>query len=759
MTEGNVQNAQLALKNALKIDPQFAKGYTMLGNLQVQDRNFANAYASYMRAVEIDPLELDSQLGLSKLYFLQRSMDKVEEKVDFILAKQPEHLEAGVLKAIVLTKAGRAEEALERLNALRVKNPGNIDVVLAQSEAYMARNEPLLAEKTMTDALASNPKETLLHMHLASFYVQRKNFDGAEKHYKMIVENSPEIPGANMLLVNFYGQSAQYAKAKEALSSLIKRFPKEESYRIALVNLLAQTAPSIDVETALRSAHSDLPDSDNIRLALADHYARTMQVNKAEELLQELLRKDPDKPQAVRARRILATGYLVSQQNDKAQTELEAVLKRNPRDTEGHLLMGSLDLQRGRVREAILELRQVVDDDPKSGKAFEMLVRSHLLNNEGFQAEALLTKKIKDNPDNLSTRMLLVETLVNSGKVDRALNELNIMVEKDPKNPAIFITIGDIQAQKRNASAAKAAYLRAVEIAPKESVPLIRLGRLLWASNDTRGAGDAFDRALSAAPEARDALEAKTALLVFEKKADEAAALVRKRLAGNPKDVYSNVLLGRVLMETNDLAGAEQYFSHAVQLMPDAPAPHQYLGMLKLRQGKVQEGIAKYREAYKTNPDVPSIGLALGMLLQLHKQPEEAKTVYEQILQKNPNYLPVINNLAYLYAQDLPTPENLKKAQALADRLKTAESGESLDTVGWVHFKVGNKEEALTHTLRAWEKAKGLPTVAYHLGIIYKAKGENAKAIKWFEKALSESMQFPEREAAQTELARLKTAS
>lgn len=757
LAAGEIKDAQIALKNALKIDPQFAQGYALLGTLQIQDRNYANAYASYARAVELDPNELEAQLGLCKLFYLQRSFDKVEEKADFILAKQAENVDAGVLKAIALMKKGNTDEALSRLAALQQKNPENIDVILARSETYAARKEFAEAERTIAEGIAKNPKNILLHVHIANLFMQQKRLDDAEKHYKEIAILEPMNPGANMLLVNFYIQAGQSAKAVSALEGLVQRFPNEESYRLAQAQAVSQSGASASaVEAVLARANKDLPNSNQIRLALAEHYARTMQASKAESLLLEFINKDPDLPQAVRARRILASAYLASQQTDKAQTELEAVLKRNPRDTEGHFLMGNLDLQKGRVREAILELRQVVDDDPKSTRAYEMLVRSHLLNNEALQAESLLRKSLNENPDNLQTRMLLVETYVSSGKVDNALKELSGMAEKDRGNPAIFITMGDIYAQKQRLSEAKTAYKKAIEVAPKEPLGYTRLGRVLWAQRDAQGALAAFDQALLITADAREAAEAKAALLMLEKRQDEALKFAKQRVSAQPTDAFNAMLLGRVMLETNDLAGAEQQFSQAIQIAPESPLPYQYLGQVNIRQGKIAEGITKYRDAYKANPNNPTVGLAFAMILHAHSKFDEAKTVYEELLAKSPDNLQVVNNLAYLYAQDLPTAENLKKALALVERLKKFDSGASLDTVGWVLFKAGKTEEALTTTLRAWDKAKGFPTVAYHLGMIYQAKGDTPKALGWLEKALVGNSQFPERDAAQAELGRLR---
>ncbi|MBA4358830.1 MAG: hypothetical protein C0405_14015, partial [Desulfovibrio sp.] len=380
-----------------------------------------------------------------------------------------------------------------------------------------------------------------------------------------------------------------------------------------------------------------------------------------------------------------------------------------------------LNLQTGKVREAILELREVVDADPKNLRALDLLARAHVMNKEPALAEALLTKQVADHPENTNARMLLVETLLGAGKNDRALSELSAMAGADQKNPAIFLAMGDMYAQRQNLAAARASYKRAVDVAPKEPVGHIKLGRLLWATKDSRGALAAFEQALALAPDSRDAVEAKTSLLMQEKRGPEALAFARQRVAAQPSDAFSNALLGRVMMDTGDMAGAEQQLAKAVQLAPDVPASYQYLGMLYIRQGKIDAGIGKYREAFVANPGNAGAGLALATLLEVSNKRAEAITTYEKILAKNPDFAPAVNNLAYLYADGPSTPEELKKAQELSEKLKAVDAPMTFDTIGWVQLKLGNKEEALKYLLRAWDKSNNMPTIAYHLGVAYQA--------------------------------------
>lgn len=754
--EGRHQDAEVELKNAIKIDPKFAKAYSLLGTVQLQVRNWPGAFSSFQRAVELNPDDIEAQLGMCKLYLMTKNLDKAEAKADFILAKQPGHVEAGVIKSIALTKQNRVPEALSMLEALQQSNPDNADVFIARSEAHAAQNDLPAAEQVLLQGLAKNPKHLLLHLQLANMYIRQGRNDEAEKRFNDIVALDPANAAANMLLVNFYFQSGQQDKATQALSSLSQHYPKEASYRISQAQSAMAAGKPAEAEDILLRGLKEIPDSNDLRLALAEQYLRAGQFTKIEPVVQVLIDKDPNHPQTVTARRILANAFLAAQQPDKAKAQLDALFKRNPRDTEGRLISGALDIQTGKFREAIVALREVVDADPRNMRGAELLARAHMMNKEPALAETVLAKFVTDNPENSQARMMLVETLLALGKADRAMSELGAMAGPEQKNPIVFLALGDMYAQKQNIAGAKNAYNRAAELAPNSPAAHLKLGRLLWATRNTRGAMAAFDQALAMEPGSRDAAEAKVGLLMQEKRAPEALAVVKQLLASKPEDAFAHTLLGRVMMDSGDMAGAEQHLTKALQLSPDVAAPYHYLGMLYIRQGKLDAGIGKYREAYAANTGNMQAGLALAMLLQLNNNRAEAISVYEKVLAKNPDYIPAINNLAYLYADGQPSADEIGKAQVLAEKLKAVDAPVSYDTIGWVQFKVGNKEEALKYLLRAWDKSNGLSSVAYHLGVVYQSKGDPAAAAKWLEKALAGKAPFPERAAATAELAKLR---
>jgi tetratricopeptide (TPR) repeat protein len=64
--KGDYVKARLEFKNALQIDPDFARASHMLGMAEFHERNFKKAFGALSKAVELDPGLLDAHVQLGK---------------------------------------------------------------------------------------------------------------------------------------------------------------------------------------------------------------------------------------------------------------------------------------------------------------------------------------------------------------------------------------------------------------------------------------------------------------------------------------------------------------------------------------------------------------------------------------------------------------------------------------------------------------------------------------------------------------------
>jgi tetratricopeptide (TPR) repeat protein len=78
-----------------------------------------------------------------------------------------------------------------------------------------------------------------------------------------------------------------------------------------------------------------------------------------------------------------------------------------------------------------------------------------------------------------------------------------------------------------------------------------------------------------------------------------------------------------------------------------------------------------------------------------------------------------------------------------------------LDTLGWIYYKQGDKDQALGLLERAISKAPEHPVLNYHLGMVLYEAGRSDEAKEKLEKALAGNEPFPGRGEAEKTLHRI----
>jgi Tfp pilus assembly protein PilF len=155
--------------------------------------------------------------------------------------------------------------------------------------------------------------------------------------------------------------------------------------------------------------------------------------------------------------------------------------------------------------------------------------------------------------------------------------------------------------------------------------------------------------------------------------------------------------------------------------------------------------MAECRVALDKNPDSVPEALLLGQLLQLGGDAAEAETIYRKLLARHPDLLPAANNLGYLLASHgAPTAEQLTEALALATKASAGGDPSALDTVGWVHYRLGDKDAALQFLRKAHESLPDDPAVTYHLARVLADLGQTGEARGLLTALLARTQDFPE---------------
>jgi Flp pilus assembly protein TadD/peroxiredoxin len=213
-------------------------------------------------------------------------------------------------------------------------------------------------------------------------------------------------------------------------------------------------------------------------------------------------------------------------------------------------------------------------------------------------------------------------------------------------------------------AAAVIAFERAADANPGAPT-LYRLGTLLAKTGETARARAAFERALVLAPDLAEANNDLGALLAQEGDLDAAISRFRAALASTPDypDALNN--LGYALLLTGRDDEARALYERALALQPDFPEALNNLGLLFGRGGDLDRAERYFRDALRRRAAYGEAANNLALVLVAKHQADAAIALLEDALTRTPAYETGYVTLAKIYA----SVGRLPAAIATLDRL------------------------------------------------------------------------------------------
>lgn len=219
------------------------------------------------------------------------------------------------------------------------------------------------------------------------------------------------------------------------------------------------------------------------------------------------------------------------------------------------------------------------------------------------------------------------------------------------------------------------------------------------------------------------------------RKYEESAKVMNEAVKSFPEDYYVNLILGLSLAQKSKHLDAEPYLKKATIINPnDIVALSAYA--FTLNQNKEDDKAIFYlNRALDLEPnDVNLIG-TLGLIYNGMGEHQKSDSLYEKALELKPDDPLVNNNYAYALAV---RGEQLERALKMVEISVKADSINSsyLDTIGWVHFKLGNFSDAKRYLELAIKYGGESAVMLDHIGDAEFKLGNKQKAIEHWRKAL-----------------------
>jgi len=229
-------------------------------------------------------------------------------------------------------------------------------------------------------------------------------------------------------------------------------------------------------------------------------------------------------------------------------------------------------------------------------------------------------------------------------------------------------------------------------------------------------------------------------ILTSQDRAEAAIAAYRDISEDSPFAYVAKLRVASALQGMDKPAEAIGMLKQIADGHPERYEPMYRIGNVHRGEEAFAEAVDAYRVALdrlgETSQQHWSLHYFLGIALERTDQWADAQAQFKRALELQPDQPYVMNYLAYSWVEQ---KTNLDQAQAMLKRAvdQRPEDGFIVDSMGWVHYRLGHYDKAVRYLERAVELRPTDPVINDHLGDAYWKVGRKREARFQWHRALS----------------------
>ena len=756
---GNVDKASVEFRNALQIEPQSVDALYFNGRVAERRGNIRDAIDFYQAALDLQPKDDRARASLAKVFVLGGATQRALEIVSPGLLEHPDNPDLLAARAAArhqIKDDGEARTDAER--AVQVA-PTNENAIAVLTALALRAGDNARALSLASDAVTKAPASVDLRRILASVYLSAGQPDKAEEQMRKIITLEPGEMTPRMQLATHYVELHRLDEAQQVLEEAVRDLPHRDGAKLALVDFITTQRSREQAEKVLRDFIAREPDNEDLRLGLGMLLQRAGATQEAVATYREIIRREGTRGKGLAARDRIAAIDIAENREDDARKLIAEVLTESSRDDDALIMRANLELAHNDPTNAVVDLRSVLHDQPKSVVLQRSLARAYIDEGQPAMAEEALRAAMEAAPGDVSLKISLGQFLIDTERASQAVRLLEDTVTSAPGDASAreelvhaYIANGDLRGARTAAEALKA-------LRPDDAQGYYLAGLIAHDENRPADSEKNLERALELQPASLDILTSLTRFSLERGHGEVAIARLRHSLERNPDDVQLLDLLGATYLDMKDLTDATEVLTRAIALAPNSWVAYRDLAKVRLAANDVSGAIEKYRAALKVAPTQPRVVTELAGLYESQGRIDEAIASYEALYKTDPaGQRLAANNLAMLLVTYKTDKVSLDRARALTVGFATSDNASFLDTVGWVRFKRREYKDAVVVLERAADRSPDSKVIRYHLGMAELRTGEREHARTNLESALSGAGDFAGSEEARSALASLRAA-
>jgi pentatricopeptide repeat protein len=728
-------NARMELLQAIKYKNDKVEIWRALAG--IDERTRANSlFTDLRRIVELDPNDFDARLKLARIMIAGGAADAALKMIDDAKEGEKPSSALHALRAVALLKTKDSSGAFREAQKAYEIDPSNVDAVSLLASKKLADGDEDGALKLL-DGLTVDPKdETRVSLQKMQIYAKKGDLPRAETLLRKVISLNPKEASYQSQLIQLLMAQRKFDDAEREFRARAEANPADSKAGLDLVRFLrlvkSPAAAQAELDTRIK-AGGDVFD---YQIASAELDVVQNKLDEATQLLQTLVGtvSAPDKKLAAQLK--LAELYVSRQNIAAAEPIISDMVAKDRRNAGALKLRAAINIDKGQLDSAISDLREALNDQPKSAELLTLLAVAYERAGKNELADRQYADALKSTPGP-EVALRYVAFLQRRGDAARAEQILTDITARNPNNLQLLSSLAQVRLSRQNWTGALAVADAIKGISDGRAIADQIRASAFASQNKIDESVAALEDAHKTAPDAIQPVMSLISAYVKQGNADKAITLLRDMHKRLPANAEVLVLLGQTQLTQNNEADALQSFKDAIAQQPKDLNGYNSLSELYIRQKNFDAAENTLQTAIKELPGNPNFRLSLAGLQISKGDQDKAIAQYEAFLKDQPRSLVAINNLVSLLLDYRSDKESLDRALSLAEDLKNSNVPQFQDTFGWAQYRRGDTKGSVSTLEPIVAKLPNLAAVHYHLGMSYAATGAREKAAEQFKAALA----------------------
>ncbi len=629
---------ELAVK-LLTQDPKSYDGHRILGQIALIKKDPATAITELHAANEANALQTEVMVPYVQALAATNRFPEAEALAYQMIEKDKSFSTIYDILFGEYYRLKRFDDAERVLKLKSSNNPKNSSYMLQIATFYLQtkkRDQADAVFKAMTDE-KEHPDG---HLLAGDFFLFRlRDFERARAEYEAAIKAFPKDKLLyQKRLVELDSTTGDNANANQLLASVLKDNPKDSEAMAMRAALMLTTGNRDQINMAandLQSLVTKTPDNYVLRYNLA----RALHAkNDDEQAILQLEKAIKLRPDFMKARDFAAALYMARGDNSKALKAADDIIAQNTNDIQGHLVRSGALLSVGERDQARKELDYIVKAFPQNVEARYQVGYLDYLDKNYKAADDVFARLYKDFPKDHRGLVGVTETMVAEKRIPDAIAEMNkaIAIEPDRRDLKLFLANLDVVGEKYDEAIQVLNGL--LEKEPKDASLLFRLAETYRRKGDLNTAADKFRLASQAAPNNPQPLLALALILDGTGRSDQAQPLYEQILKMQPDHPVALNNLAYIKAEKGvDLEEALGMARRAEQKEPNSPDIKDTLGWILIRKNLSEEAVRVFQDLVVKEPANPIYHYHYGMALQEKGDKSSAQKQLQEALKDHPS--------------------------------------------------------------------------------------------------------------------------